>query len=281
MPSDLPVVTAVVPDASGRSFLYAIVEALGSGKVMAYDVTANRWTTKAPRPQRRVFGNGAGVINGRIYLSGGFASGWVPSARLELYDPATNTWSTKRSMPGDGYGGITGVHNGKLYVLTSCDVWDCYAGPGPMLYRYNPATDEWATLASPANEHQDGVGGFIGGKFYVAGGEYSAVVEVYDPAGNRWETRKSMPKRRWGGAGTTLGAKLYVTGGSQQDLDGGDIRSVRTTLVYDPATDRWSWKAPMPERRDGISASRVTVDGKARLEVVGGSRPGNNLQYLP
>lgn len=279
MPFDGSVVAAVVPDAAGRSILYAI--AGGNGKVMAYDVAANRWYTRARWPSPRVSTNGAGMIGGRVYIAGGFAPNWVTSSRLDMYDPGTDTWTRKQDMPGDGYSGSTGVYNGRLYVLTACDLWDCYAGPGPMLYRYDPATNQWATLASPAQDHTHGIGGFIGGKLYVAGGEYSAAVEVYDPATNRWEPRRSLPKARWYGAGTTLAARLYLTGGSQQDPTGGDIKSVRTTLMYDPAGDRWSWKAPMPERRDGISAARVVVNGKARIAVVGGPRPGNNLQYVP
>jgi hypothetical protein len=37
----------------------------------------------------------------------------------------------------------------------------------------------------------------------------------------------------------------------------------------------------MPTLRLGIAATRVVLNGKARIEVVGGPKPGNNLQYLP
>jgi hypothetical protein len=51
--------------------------------------------------------------------------------------------------------------------------------------------------------------------------------------------------------------------------------------VYDPATDTWRGRAPMPTVRSGIGASRVVRDGQARIEVVGGTRPDNNIQYIP
>jgi len=37
----------------------------------------------------------------------------------------------------------------------------------------------------------------------------------------------------------------------------------------------------MPKRLGGASAGKVTVGGGARIEVVGGPAPGNNLQYTP
>jgi hypothetical protein len=51
--------------------------------------------------------------------------------------------------------------------------------------------------------------------------------------------------------------------------------------VYDPATDTWAGRASMPTVRPEFGASRVVLDGQARIEVVGGSRPGNNIQYIP
>jgi hypothetical protein len=54
-----------------------------------------------------------------------------------------------------------------------------------------------------------------------------------------------------------------------------------STSVYDPTTDSWTSKAPMPIRLATITASKVLVNGQPRIEVVGGTRPGNNLAYIP
>jgi hypothetical protein len=43
-----------------------------------------------------------------------------------MYDPATNKWTRKRDMPAYTWGGITGVINNKLYVLTCTVGEDCY-----------------------------------------------------------------------------------------------------------------------------------------------------------
>jgi predicted small lipoprotein YifL len=39
------------------------------------------------------------VINGKFYLAGGDDGTDFPTDYLDVYDPATNTWKTKASMP--------------------------------------------------------------------------------------------------------------------------------------------------------------------------------------
>lgn len=53
------------------------------------------------------------------------------------------------------------------------------------------------------------------------------------------------------------------------------------TVLYNPASDTWARRAPLPSPRDSIAATTVLVDGKERIEVVGGGAPGNNIQYVP
>jgi N-acetylneuraminic acid mutarotase len=78
-------------------------------------------------------------------------------------------------------------------------------------------------------------------------------------------------------AGVAAAGKLYVIGGLGETPDG--TVAVRTTSIYDPATDSWTNKAALPDPRNNIPAARVFLNGQPRIEVVGGRRPGNNLQY--
>lgn len=274
--------TAAVTNAAGQSILYAIGGRSASGgslgKVQAYNVATNSWTTKASLPMPLYSTNGVGVIGGKLYISGGVASYKNYRPELFMYDPATNTWTRKRDMPNTTFRGVTGVYNNQLYVLTGCDQENCASYSQVAFYRYDPGTDRWTTLPRPPRYHDWGFGGFIGGKFHVTG-TYREL-DVYDPASNQWTTRAPMPRRRWLGAGVALGGKLYVIGGYTENLDG-TISAVRTTSVYDPATDTWTNKAPLPTARTSFAASRVVFDGQPRIAVVGGSRPGNNLAYIP
>jgi N-acetylneuraminic acid mutarotase len=283
--------TAVVQNASNQSILYAmggrVIETGGSlGKVQAYNAATNTWTVRASMPIAAYATNGAGVIDGKIYVSGGITRDKVFRSELQVYDPATNTWTLKAAMPDGTWGGVTGVFGGKLYVLTSLQQEDSYIDFVPLsLFRYDPATDRWTELASSPPQIRRPMGGFIGGRLYVTGATLPSpggapLFHAYDPATDQWTSKTPLPRARFGGIGVTLAAKLYVIGGNQVDPDG-NVRRVRTTSVYDPATDEWSEAAPLPSDRGDASGSRIVRGGRARIAVVGGTRPGNNLELTP
>ena len=71
-----------------------------------------------------------------------------------------------------------------------------------------------------------------------------------------------------------LDGKLFVMGGRRYNAALSAYETLDITIVYDPATDAWTRRAPMPRPRIGIAATRVLLNGQARIEVVGGSVPG-------
>ena len=125
--------------------------------------------------------NGVGRIGNTLYISGGetYCGGsWHIDGGFWAYDPATNTLTRKPTPPKLTADGVTGVIDGKLYVLPglcSSDYYPdipvyCETSPSARLFRYNPATNLWATKQSAPHYHANGAGGVINGKFYVAGG---------------------------------------------------------------------------------------------------------------
>jgi hypothetical protein len=277
MPSDRnDFAVATMPNASGQSVLYVMgghrPGGGGVSQVNAYNVATNTWTWKAQMPVPVFNPNGAGVIGGRIYVSGGAVNFSNYSAALQVYDPAKNVWIRKRDMPVGGAFGLTGVIDGKLYVLTGCTDRPCF------FFRYDPATDQWTSLPIPAEPHISGVGGVIRNKLYVAGTSSfgdGANLEVYDPVTNQWTTQGRMPGNRDGGASAVMGDRLHVIGGI---IDGSETR---THIVYDPAKNVWITKAPLPSSAHARAvAAKVFLNGLPRIEFVGGSRPGNNWQYI-
>jgi N-acetylneuraminic acid mutarotase len=287
---------ARVINAAGQSIVYAVAGHLRGGDRLgtnqAYNVSTDTWSSKADLPAALTRTNGMGVINGKLYLAGGEGGNHDFRKSLYVYNPATNSWARKKDMPSYGVDGVTGVINGKLYVLTGCaddDACDV-GGADPLvaLYRYNPATNLWTRLATPAHTHALGTGGVIGGKFYVVGGfanpgSFSRRLEVYDPATNAWTTKAPLNHERWQAAGTAAGGKLYLISGNGRTAEGFS-EVVPTVSVYDPATNTWTNKAPIPTRRFDVAAAavRLNPNGQVRVEVVGGAKPpGNNLAYIP
>jgi N-acetylneuraminic acid mutarotase len=277
---------ATVKNAQGQSMLYVIGGQAAGGsvsRVRAYNAATNTWFRKAEYPIPVYSTNGAGVINGKIFVSGGSTDFHWTRNQLYMYDPATNVWSRKRDMPDYTWGGITGVINNQLYVLTCTMQEDCYTLYAPLhLYRYNPATDQWTDLGLSPEQSRAPMGGTIGGKLYFTGQSDlgSALLTVYDPASNQWSRKTPMNHSRYDGAWATLRAKLYIFGGWEWDPTDGSNTRLRTVNVYDPASDSWTKATPMPEARSGQSAGLVFLNGQPRIEVVGGPKP-DNLQFTP
>jgi hypothetical protein len=214
----------------------------------------------------------------------------VTTPALYRYDPVANTWTRRHDMPTDTEDGVTGVINGKMYVLTSCqDQEACFVSSNDRLFfRYDPAADGWTALTPPAAQHSGGAGAVINGKFYVTGGctgdPLDRELDVYNPATNAWTVKASLPSLLCAAAAATSGGKLYVFGGDVLD----PAHTVaRTTRVYDPGTNVWTTKASMPEARSHGAAASVVLDGQAGMVVVGGNGAGltklahNNVLYIP
>ena len=131
-----------------NGILYAVGGNNGNGwvsTVEAYDPTTNTWTTKAPMPTARG-GLAVAVVNGIIYAFGGAWDGSPPCCHLstvEAYDPATNTWTTKASMPTGRSSLAAAVLDNKVYVVGGGTT-----GTSAVLSTseiYNPASNTWTT----------------------------------------------------------------------------------------------------------------------------------------
>jgi N-acetylneuraminic acid mutarotase len=243
--------------------------------ISIYNVATDSWTSDDAASAAAVHkSNGVGAIGGKLYSSGGYTmqdaiDGFTNGAWA--YDPVARQATKVASMPKRTAEGVTGVINGKLYVLPGLVDENLEQKPIRRLYRYDPATNKWGARRSAPHFHRLAAAGVIGGKFYVAGGLGSTDLDVYDPATDSWTTRTPIPKA--GRAiGTALDGKLYVIVG----LD---------AYVYNPATNKWSAIADPMWGHEG--AVRVVINGKPKLLAVGGFRslsgqdPTNTEVYTP
>jgi N-acetylneuraminic acid mutarotase len=232
------------------------------------------WRTAAPLPTKRTE-VAAAAVDGKIYVVGGFETpglgnmmNFAITPSVEMYDTATDRWTSKAPVPvGLHHVGI-GVVDRRLYVIggytkSGLSAWN----PVATVYVYDPATDRWterapmltARGALSVTEHE--------GKLYAIGGYdrkgNNAQVEVYDPLRNVWTTAASLPTPRDHLATATVAGKIYAIGGR---IDGDYSRNLAVVERYDPATDRWRRVADLPTARSGITAA--VVEGK--IYVFGG-----------
>ncbi len=178
--------------------------------------SSDSWVEKAPMPTGR-YAFGAVTVNDTIYAIGGLIN-----------------------MP-EGY------RDGHITTTTNVNE------------AYNPANDTWAERAPMPSPHwlNDFGIALCQDKIYCIGGPAN---NVYDPATDTWEAKTPMPTSRHFLGANVVDDKIYLIGGlalgpapAWQDKLVNDPRWKLITYsfsnvneMYDPATDSWTEKAPIP-----------------------------------
>jgi hypothetical protein len=103
-----------------------------------------------------------------------------------------------------------------------------------------------------------------------------------DAGSDLWRTRAPMITPRGLLSTAALDGKLYAIGGSTDETE--PTAWVAVNEVYDPATDSWSVRAPMPTPRGGAQA--VAVNGRILVlggwnDVAGGAQLDTVEEYDP
>ncbi|MBO0512618.1 carboxypeptidase regulatory-like domain-containing protein [Streptomyces beijiangensis] len=175
-----------------------------------------------------------GFINGKLYAVGGWGASGAPDAKLEIYDPATNTWSTGASSPAPLAGAGSAVLNGKLYSVGGCTT----ACGSASVTVYDPSANSWSTAANYPESVAWESCGSISGLLYCSGGTNSAgelkSAYVYDPAADSWSALPDMPKTLWGSSCTAANGLLLISSG----VSGAALTNAG--YAYDPAAGTWS-----------------------------------------
>ena len=229
------------------------------------------WQALASMPTARNHVGGA-VINGIVYVAGGFNGG--DQSSLYAYDPVANSWSTKASMPGGRYqsSGVASYNN-ELYYFGG---WTTSPGlPNNNTYIYNPTTNTWRSGANMPTLSGCGAAGAIGTKIYVTtacdgNSGYRNFLRAYDPAANSWTPLANSSVGHSNAAYAVIDGKLYVAGGVN---DGGYTNVLE---VYDPVANSWSTKASLPTPRE--AAFGAVLNGK--FYVIGGTNASGNQNVV-
>jgi large repetitive protein len=216
------------------------------------------WFSTASMSTQRAQHAAVLLPSGKLLVIGGVArTGFVTTA--ELYDPATDTWSSAGDV------GLTGnimqallLPNGKVLVLADG------ATAGRL---YDPVTGAWS--ASGAMSLARSIPSLTllrTGKVLVAGGANAGgrltSAELYDPETNTFTATGAMTMSR-GAHSATLLASGKVLAVSGFDGDG----EVPGADLYDPATGTWTAAAP-PILARHYASSTLLPDG--RVLFVGG-----------
>ena len=215
--------------------LLAMVTAASAVLVHAQDPTL-RWTRGAPfpEPEEELYGITA---NGKMYVIGGFGSNGKPAPGMVYeYDETGDRFTKKKPIPVPVHHQAQATLNGKIYVFGGCQ--RPLTGPGAN--GWEPVDNSWE----------------------------------YDPAADSWKPLAPMPGKRCSAIAEVVAGKIYVIGGAALMENSGETaifggrpaRVVNTNQVYDPVTNTWANRSPMPTTRN--HAFSGVVNGK--IYVIGG-----------
>jgi N-acetylneuraminic acid mutarotase len=205
---------------------------------------------------------------------------------------------------GDGVE-IVARPDGKIWWIGGRGKWVALGRGESLVLSYDPETDTWPQLKPGRTGFQTDIPEMNerrmdheavqtpDGKIYVFGGwryeqdedkpyvsytRHAATdtVECYDPESNQWTYRSSMSSKRLGHAAACgPGGRIYVFGGAVGPNEAVADKLLDTTEMYDPKTDTWSEKTPLPEPI--ISHAAVLgADGRIYIVGGGGASPSNH-----
>ena len=164
---------------------------------------------------------------------------------LSSEESSESPWETKEPMPVVGAYFKAGVVNDKIYVVDSNST-----------YEYDLYS--WSTRRPMPTYRGDFALATYQDKIYCMGGRTnsgpSTANEVYDPASDSWESKTAMPTPRHGLDANVVNGKIYLIGGLVPWNDFPNVNiDIYTTYkltnvneVYDPATDTWATRSPIP-----------------------------------
>jgi N-acetylneuraminic acid mutarotase len=198
-----------------------------------------------------------------VFLTASFVI--VAKPALSSADVIENSWERKYPMQQARSGFRAAVVNGKIYAIGGSTLAGSYPYTGGAVgtnEEYDSATNRWTyKTPMPTPRAEFGIAVYQN-KIYCIGDN---VNEVYDPLTDAWENRTSMPTPRHRLDANVVDGKIYLIGGYDSSLPyGGDATDINE--VYDPETDTWNTKAPMPVKKCDYT-SAVVGD---KIHIIGG-----------
>jgi len=196
-----------------------------------------KWVKLAPFPEPGEELLGASA-NGKMYVFCGLAPGWIPQGLVYEYDPASDKWTKKKPMALASHHVSFTEYKGKIYAFGG------FVPPQSGPAAWVPIDNAWE----------------------------------YDPAADTWKALAPMPTRRGSPVAVTVGDKILVIGGATTPPNTSETAvhpqrphiTVGTVEEYDPATNTWRARRPMPTPRNHATAG--VVNGK--VYVIGGRVAG-------
>jgi hypothetical protein len=160
-------------------------------------------------------------------------------------------WVDRRQMPGGPPGPLASAAlGGRVYTLLESGI----------LWEYDPRADNWSRKADLPVPSRRMALAALGGRLYAAGGldssgHSSDRTFEYEPQTNAWTERARLGTARGSFALVACGGRLHALGGLR-DSPSGKCTTARHE-AYDPLTDTWSRRRPLPVRQHAFGGAAL------------------------
>lgn len=170
----------------------------------------------------------AAPFRGGIAVVGGMLASGMPTKEVDLYLPATDSWTALLDLASGRWSSVPGPRPREHLVVTSAG-GKVYAVAGRLdgldtnqraLEAYSPAMRRWTALP-PVPGARGGTGAAVaGGLLLSVGGEEPegtiGSVYGYEVASRRWRRLSDLPTPRHGLGVAALGGRIYAIGGGTE-----------------------------------------------------------------
>jgi len=146
---------------------------IGVSGALLYDSSAGTWSAAASLKDARFRAASVVLPGGKVLVIGGTTAGSLISptatSSVELYDPATNSWTSKKSSTRARAVPLAELlSDGRVLVVGPAQMG---ASSEPSAEIYDPTLDTWTTLAPTANQHWNAASArLVDGSVLVLGG---------------------------------------------------------------------------------------------------------------
>ena len=144
-----------------------------------------------------------------------------------------------------------------------------------MIQPAKASADFWVAKASMPSANAGGGAVAMNGEIYVIGTNFTY---AYNSSADTWVSKTPLPSHRQSFAVAAYQDKIYVFGGCSgfNEITGYPINCTGANEEYNPATDSWKTKAPMPTARAELQAN--VVNGE--IYLIGGTLPDGSVSNV-
>jgi N-acetylneuraminic acid mutarotase len=259
----------------------------GDKTTQIYSISTNSWINGPNLPQNR-YNHGMALVDGEIFIIGGWVNGDISNSVLSLTIPTTTSemdstmmktmkWKVVPNLKvGRRNPGIV-VVDGKIFVIGGSDGFEYLKTIEVFSVKEGKWIDDDSQVPPEMSTMRSSMGvSVIGKKIFVIGGYngivYLSTVEVLDTETNKWSTLPSIKTARSMMGVTVIDDRfIWIFGGWDES---GYLDSIE---IFDVEKNEWltsSIKLTSP--RSGMTA--ITVDHK--IFIIGGIEQNVPLQIV-